>query len=241
MRNYPALLILLFSILFVQASAETILIAPDDSRIACMGRIELSGQKVRMGFPGTTIRFVYRGPAPTLKLTGDNANCYFNLACNGWDPVTIHLKQGANEIALQTGPAPKEGWMIELVRRTESWMGTASFDGLVLPADCELLPAPAWPVRKLMFIGDSITCGEDDECFPPENDRTPRTTNITRSYGMLLARWLNAQVHIVAYGGRGLVRNWDGLATLTPYRFSSNVRCPTILSRNGITTAINQT
>jgi len=89
-------------------------------------------------------------------------------------------------------------------------MGTASFDGLVLPDGCELLPAPAWPVRKLMFIGDSLTCGEYNERFPPENDSTPRSTNVARSYGMLLAKWLNAQVHVVAYGGRGLVRNWDG-------------------------------
>jgi hypothetical protein len=185
-------------------------IAADDSHFAYMGRIEMADGRAKMGFPGITIRFAYRGPAPTLKLTGDNANCFFNLACNGWDPVVIHLKQGANEIPLPTGVAPKDGWVVELVRRTESWMGTASFDGLKLPAGCELLPPPAWPQRKLMFIGDSLTCGEDDECFPPENDRTPRTTNIARSYGMLLAKWLGAQVHIVAYGGRGIVRNWDG-------------------------------
>ena len=175
-----------------------------------MGRTELAGGRMKMGYPGITIRFAYRGPAPILKLTGDNPNCYFNLSCNGWDPVMLRLHPGENEIPLPAGPAPASGWPVELFRRTESWMGPASFDGLLLPAGCELLAPPAWPERKLMFIGDSLTCGEDDECFPPENDRTPRTTNITRSYGMLLAKWLDAQVHVVAYGGRGLVRNWDG-------------------------------
>ena len=186
-------------------------VAPaSENFFAYMGRTELSGGKARMGFPGVTVRFVYRGPAPSLKLTGESANCFFNLACNGWDPVVIHLNQGENEIPLPTGVAPASGWMIELVRRTESWMGTASFDGLILPSGCELLPPPAWPARKLMFIGDSLTCGEYDERFPPENDHTPRSTNAARSYGMLLAKWLNAQVHVIAYGGRGLVRNWDG-------------------------------
>lgn len=185
-------------------------VAPDDPRIAIMGRVERSGTQVRMGFPGITIRFVYRGPAPVLKLTGDNATCFFNLACNGWDPVLLHLKQGPNEIALPTGEAPAQGWSIELVRRTESWMGTASFDGLLLPEGCELLPPPAWPERRLMFIGDSITCGEYNERFPPEDDSTPRSTNIARSYGMLLARWLGAQVHLVCYGGRGITRDWAG-------------------------------
>jgi len=61
-----------------------------------------------------------------------------------------------------------------------------------------------------MFIGDSLTCGEYNERFPPEDDDTPRSTNAARSYGMLLARWLRAQVHLVSYGGRGITRDWSG-------------------------------
>jgi hypothetical protein len=124
--------------------------------------------------------------------------------------VLIHLKKGENEIALPTGTAPSGGWTVDIVRRTESWMGTSSFDGVLLPAGCEMLPPPAFPTRKLMFIGDSFTCGEFNERFPPENDSTPRSTNAARSYGMLLAKWLNAQVHLVSYGGRGITREWDG-------------------------------
>jgi lysophospholipase L1-like esterase len=185
-------------------------VSATDARIVYMGRTERAGEQVRMGFPGVTIRFVYRGPAPVLKLSGDTPNCFFNLSCNGWDPVLVHLKQGANEIALPTGVAPADGWQIELVRRTESWMGAASFDGLLLPPGCEMLPAPPMPQRRLMFIGDSITCAEYDERFPPENDDTPRSTNAARSYGMLLGRWLGAQVHLVCYGGRGITRDWSG-------------------------------
>jgi hypothetical protein len=185
-------------------------VAPDDPRIAYMGRVELSDKGAQMGFPGITIRFVYTGPAPVMKLTGDSPNCFFNLSCNGWDPVIVKLNQGENEIPLPTGTAPQGGWLVELVRRTESWMGTASFDGLLLPAGCELLPPPPWPVRKLMFIGDSLTCGEYNERLPQENDSTPRSTNAARSYGMLLARWLGAQVHLVSYGGRGITRDWSG-------------------------------
>jgi len=187
-----------------------VLVAPTDPRIAYMGRLELSEGGARMGFPGVTIRFAYRGPAPSIRMTGDSPNCFFNLSCNGWDPVLIHLKAGPNEVVLPTGAAPAVGWVVELVRRTESWMGTASLDGLLLPEGCELVPPPAFPARKLLFIGDSLTCGEYDERFPPENDSTPRTTNAARSYAMVLARWLNAQVHLVSYGGRGITRDWAG-------------------------------
>jgi hypothetical protein len=191
-----------------QQAATTV--APDDARIAYMGRVELSDHAALMGFPGITIRFAYRGPAPSIRMTGDTPECYFNLSCNGWEPVLIHLKQGENEIALPTGVAPKAGWTVELVRRTESWMGTASFDGVLLPSGCELVQATPFPSRKLMFIGDSFTCGEYNERFAPENDSTPRSTNAARSYGMLLGKWLDAQVHLVSYGGRGITRNWDG-------------------------------
>jgi hypothetical protein len=61
-----------------------------------------------------------------------------------------------------------------------------------------------------MFIGDSLTCGEYNERFPQENDSTPRSTNAARSYGMLLGRWLGAQVHLISYGGRGITREWSG-------------------------------
>jgi len=185
-------------------------VGADDPRISYMGRVELSGGKARMGYPGITVRFVYSGPAPVLRMTGDSPNCFFNLSCNGWDPVVIKLSQGENRIALPTGAAPRGGWLVELVRRTESWMGTASFDELELPAGCALLAPPEWPRRKLMFIGDSLTCGEYDERFPNEFDSTPRSTNAARSYGMLLARWLGAQVHLISYGGRGITRDWSG-------------------------------
>jgi lysophospholipase L1-like esterase len=181
-----------------------------DSRIAYMGRVAFSGGDATMGFPGITVRFVYRGPAPSLRLSASSPTCYFNLACNGWDPVLIRLNQGDNEIPLPSGTAPASGWLVELVRRTEAWQGIATFHGLLLPPGCELLPPPAWPERKLMFIGDSITGGEYIERFPPENISTPQTANAARAYGMLLGRWLHAQVHLVSYGGRGVMRDWQG-------------------------------
>src|SRR5664279_3826194 len=81
-------------------------ISARDSRITYMGRVALAGDEARMGFSGITVRFVYRRPAPVLRLHAGSDNCYFNLACNGWDPVVIHLKPGENEIALPTGVAP---------------------------------------------------------------------------------------------------------------------------------------
>src|ERR1700677_3355818 len=117
MRLHPLLLMFPLALAALNVSAQQTAVAPDDPRIAYMGRVELSGQKAQMGFPGITIRFVFSGPAPVIRMTGDSPNCYFNLSCNGWDPVVIKLNAGENEIALPTGPAPRGGWVVELVRQ----------------------------------------------------------------------------------------------------------------------------
>jgi len=188
----------------------TVHISPKDPRILYMGRVALSDVEAKMGFPGVTLRFAYRGPAPTVLLGAASPTCSFNLSCNGWDPVPVFLKEGRNELLLPSHIAPAAGWVVELARRNENWQGIASFLGIELPQGCELLPPPPFPSRKLLFIGDSITCGENIERMPPEYDSTPRVVNATRSFGMLLGRWLNAQVNLVSCGGRGLTRNWEG-------------------------------
>ncbi len=188
------------------------LITARDSHLAFMGRVAFgTADEARMAYPGITVRFVYRGPAPTLRLSAFSETCYVNLSCNNWEPVKIHLKSGENSILLPSGPAPASGWLVEIVRRTEAWQGVIAFDGLTLPPGCELLAPPAWPKRKLLCIGDSITCGECIDGLPPGDSTslTPASANASRAYGMLLGRALNSQVHLVSYGGRGVVRTWD--------------------------------
>ena len=74
------------------------------------------------------------------------------------------------------------------------------------------LPPPDAPARRLLFIGDSVTCGEATDRRPDCADKsdTAATSNGALSYGILLGRALGAQVHLVCFGGRGLVRDWRG-------------------------------
>jgi lysophospholipase L1-like esterase len=192
-------------------SLNATVVSPRDPRIQYIGRFAFAGEtEAKLGFPGVTIRFAYHGPAPTILFGASSPYCAFNLSVNGWEPVVIRLPEGRSELPLPSGPAPAGGWLVELVRRNESWQGVASFHGLQLPAGCDLLAPPALPERKLIFIGDSITCGEAIDRYPPELDNTSRMANAPRSYGMLLGRALGAQVHLVSYGGRGVLRDWQG-------------------------------
>lgn len=182
----------------------------DSPLIACMGRTaSLEGGALRLAFPGIKIAFNYSGPAPVLHFDAKAADVCFNLSFEGWEPVVLHLLPGVNRIPLPTGIGTQDGSAIELTRRSECWQGMVDFLGLELPEGCLMRPPSSWPERKLLFIGDSITCGEGIDYFPAAAPAGPRWANAGRSYGHLLGRWLKAQVHLVSYGGRGLIRTWE--------------------------------
>lgn len=207
-------LLLLFNSIMISSlsAADSTLVAATDNRLVWMGRTAATAAGGRqMAYPGITLRFRYRGPAPTLRLFASSPECYFNLSINGWAEAVLHPAAGENRLLLPAGPAPDGGWEVILVRRTEAWQGLVTFEGLEL-TDTQtriLAPAPA-PDRRLLVIGDSITTGHYVEQLPGVGDASPRTNNAERTWGWLLAQSLHAQVHIVAYGGRGLTRTWDG-------------------------------
>jgi lysophospholipase L1-like esterase len=67
----------------------------------------------------------------------------------------------------------------------------------------------------MLFIGDSVTCGErvdrgGGDCAAQAKEDVAAGSNAYQSYGMRLGRALGAQVHLVCYGGRGLIRDWRG-------------------------------
>jgi hypothetical protein len=80
----------------------------------------------------------------------------------------------------------------------------------------QLLAPPVLPARKLMFIGDSITCGQSLDIVPgdPLKGKTAHAeeaSNARLSFGKILAQKLNAQCVLVGYGGRGVIRDWQGI------------------------------
>jgi len=99
---------------------------------------------------------------------------------------------------------------VDIVHRTETWQGIVNVKRFVLPEGGSLLAPKPWPERRLMLIGDSVTSGEGVGRSAACSSDKAAGANAHDSYGMRLARSLGAQVHLVSYGGRGLVRDWQG-------------------------------
>jgi lysophospholipase L1-like esterase len=103
--------------------------------------------------------------------------------------------------------------LVRVDKLTESQTGSARFLGFTVGRGGRALPPPVRP-RKIEFIGDSHTVGygvraTKHSCTQAEiHDLTD--TGLT--FGPLLARRLDADYRIVAFSGRGVVRNYGGAA-----------------------------
>jgi len=185
------------------------MIRPSDPSVAVMGRVDRSQpDRLRIGYPGVTLRLRLEGPALYLRASSTTAASRLDVSIDAAAPRMVAVPKIEAEIVLAEG-LTAGAHTVEVVHRTETWQGVVTVAGFRLAPGGRLLPPPAWPARRLLVIGDSVTCGEaidrTDVCL-----KDSATWDPVASYGMVLGRALEAQVHLVCYGGRGLVRDWRG-------------------------------
>ncbi|WP_162435189.1 SGNH/GDSL hydrolase family protein [Pseudoxanthomonas koreensis] len=106
--------------------------------------------------------------------------------------------------------------ILRIQAATENQAGPNRFGGIFLPAGSQALPPPL-RARRIEFVGDSHTVGYGNlsarrECSA---DEVWATTDNTRAYGPLLAARYGADYRVNAISGRGIVRNYGGLAADT--------------------------
>jgi len=198
------------TLLLSGAAGATETVRADDTRVSRMGRtvIEPDGA-VRFGYAGVTLGLTVDGSRLSMDATG-GANSLVDVVVDGGAPVTLHLapQPHSYELFKDARPGPHR---VDIVHRTETWLGVPSIARFT--TDGHVLQAPALPERKLLVLGDSVSCGAGMErpAGPDAGDKNkPSWWNARLSYGMLLGRALHAQVQLVCYGGRGLVRSWNG-------------------------------
>lgn len=195
------------------ASAAMNTIGMDDARIVLLGQIDARNPKQpQMGYPGSGLIVRFLGSSLSLRLMSDSEKSALTVVIDHSEPALQLLRKGEQNLVLTNGldAGPHTA---EVYKRTETWQGILTFLDLTLPADGVLLPPPPQPVRKLMFVGDSVTCGAGVEnnstCTA---DPAHPANDVYDSYGMELGRRLDAQTHLVCYGGRGLDRDYRGLS-----------------------------
>src|SRR5450830_191695 len=196
-------------VLLLAAVAAGVCAAPivaNDAHVARMGRAQTASDgSVRFSYPGVSFYLNFDGTRLSAVTQASGKDSYVDVLIDGV-PHKLRLEAGRHDTVLAEGLKPGLH-TAEIVNRSETWQGTAAL--LSFDTDGDWRAAPALPGRKLMVLGDSVTCGAAmDRVAGAKADAS--WANPRESYGMLLARRLNAQVQLVCYGGRGLIRTWEG-------------------------------
>lgn len=131
-----------------------------------------------------------------------------DVIVDGGKPRRVPLAVGQHETELWSGAVGRH--QIEVHKRNEAWQGIITISRW--HTDGQFLDPPPPAGRRLLFIGDSITSGSGIDAVrdDPTNDAS-LVSNGRLTYARQLAERLDADAHLVAYGGRGLVRDWQNV------------------------------
>jgi lysophospholipase L1-like esterase len=202
---------LILSLLFLAstAAAQTSIPLPNP-QIHIFGRYEaLPNHDIRLAYPGTGLALRFAGTSLGLTLTANSPKSALTLVLDHGAPTFLLVAQGPQTLTLAQNLTPGPH-TLEIYKRTETYQGMLDLTSLQLPAGGELLDPIPLPTRKLLFLGDSVTCGTavDDTPDCKANPLHPEH-DIYNSFGMILGRRLDAQSDLVCFGGRGLQRTYD--------------------------------
>ncbi|WP_139168651.1 MULTISPECIES: bifunctional acetylxylan esterase/glucomannan deacetylase AxeC2 [unclassified Duganella] len=177
-----------------------------DPHVARMGRTQtLADGGVRFSYPGVSFQVSFEGTRLIATMQASGKQSYVDVIVDG-EARKLRLDEGRQTQVLAAGLA-RGLHTAQIVNRSETWQGNAAL--LDLDTDGAWHAAPTLPDRKLLLLGDSVTCGAAIDRVPGEENGAA-SANPRASYGMLMAQQLKAQVQLVCYGGRGLVRTWEG-------------------------------
>lgn len=179
----------------------------DDSRIRYSGRVSFANPKApSFSWTGVSIRLRFTGPSIGVRLRDGFSR--YTAVVDGVEQRVFEANadQLDYDIAQDLGAGPHE---LQLIKRNESNFTKAEFLGVRLSEGHQLLPSPAPAALRMEFIGDSYLACYGCELERREGDYQDyrRFTNVSRSFGALVAKHYGADAMLLAYSGKGLVRN----------------------------------
>lgn len=177
-----------------------------------VGRFDTSDEKgPKVEWPGARVIARFRGT--TFKAKIDETNLYrgpsnYDVIVDGKvQPKPFIPTEGTADHVI-VKDLPEGTHVVELWRRTESFVGLTQFLGFDFGGG-ELLPPPTPSTRHIEIIGDSSTTGYGVECTNQNGGYEGRTSNEHKTYAALTAIALSAEHHNLSYSGKGILRNYD--------------------------------
>jgi hypothetical protein len=186
------------------------------------GRIDFSDPlKPKFWAPGVYIEAKFIGETCEIIVNdevkwGSNQN-YLHIVVDGAIQKRVQTV-GYRDTIRVAGNLTEGEHTLLICKDTETNIGYLEFVGLRCKG---LVALPPPPVRKMEFIGNSITCGTGSDLSQVKcgKGKWHDQHNAYMAYGPLTARKLNAQWHLSSYSGIGLIHSCCGMAFTMPEVF----------------------
>ncbi|MBD7912841.1 SGNH/GDSL hydrolase family protein [Clostridium cibarium] len=185
-----------------KSKSRALFVGRFDTRDSAGPKFAWSDTTIKANFSGT-------GISVNLKSSGDN---WFNVIVDGVNQKPINVTPTTTSPIVLASGLSKKKHTIELVKRTEANVGEAQFLGFKV-SNGKLSSPPAASSRRIMFIGDSITCGYGNEGTSQYQTFTTKNENASLAYGALTAKLLGADPMTICWSGKGVIRNYGGDTT----------------------------
>lgn len=199
----------MLSMLSAQAVAQEVktlpvAVKPGNENLVLVGRFT---DDFTFDWSGCSVRFKFKGTAANVLLKTCRSSAGLQVVVDGKPTRTLITNKNQERYALAADLENKEH-SVEIFKRTEGFLGQLRFEGLQLSEGAALLPSKM-KERKIMVLGDSITCGYANEEPDLKKGNTSQNENGYMSYAPVAARELDAEIMMICCSGRGIYRNRD--------------------------------
>ena len=172
-------------------------------RVRYLGRVNPATKELT--WPGTGVSFTFHGTSASIGLDSITGSNSADLFIDDELPKVIPSVAGTS---IDTGVLPLGKHIIQLRHRSEANLGTILLGNITVNGTFE---EDAAPRRQIEVIGDSITVGYGlDGELPCINSAALEDNPLT--YAALAAGYLEANYNIVAWSGKGIIRNFASSA-----------------------------
>lgn len=193
-----------------------------EDRVQVGGRTLFADGTRYLGFSGSSIAFTFVGKKAAACIRSDAENWGDELrgriavyVDDGAEPVRrICLEEKEGLYTLYEGEVEREV-TVRIVKYSEAAFGKCGVRYIEIDGDRLCAPPPA-KKRRMEIIGDSITCGYGVEAEDELQPFHTATENPTKSYSLLTAKALDADVNLVSWSGNGIISGYVDESAAAP-------------------------
>ncbi len=204
---------LILSIIFSCRSFSLETIKADNQNFQYTGRIDFTiKEKPIFYWPGTYVKANFEGSLLIISFDDERGETYYDVFLDNDfnNPHIIDCSKGKKNYLISSTLKDTIHSLL-IFRRTEASTGPTKFLGIQLDSGKRLLEPPRRPEHKILFYGNSITCGMGNEAPDSSSDDNFAQENNFEAYGAIASRLLNSDYMCISKSGIGIMISWFDL------------------------------